>query len=422
MVKINPFRGYRPQISTQHDLFINPSTELLDFDLIPESPDSGVFIPKNSEVEDAQTNFKDMFSPDSPLFIEKAKKNWPQYISLGLLKQDAELSIYIYRMHRPYSESHKTQIGIFCLVSVKDLEKERILGHENTFDKPINKFVNRIDRLEASPSPVYLMYEDNKKIDNIISEAIKPMPIINFEATSGVRHTLWKVSDSNTINYLIKQFKKINNLYIADGHHRIKGAQKYAEIKRQTVKKRTGEEDYEYFLATLFPMSQLQVLEYNRIVKNIDDKLFKEFKKKIYGKFFFIKGYKKKKPKKKGSFGLYYKNKWYLLDAHKTLFKKRSIVKTLDAYILQKYIFDPIFNIKDPSNDENIEYVSGLVPLDEIEKITSDFEGVAFILYPMTKKDIFKVAKAKKAVPPKSTWFEPKLLKGIVVRILENNY
>jgi uncharacterized protein (DUF1015 family) len=266
------------------------------------------------------------------------------------------------------------------------------------------------------------MYEDNKKIDNIISEAIKPMPIINFEATSGVRHTLWKVSDSNTINYLIKQFKKINNLYIADGHHRIKGAQKYAEIKRQTVKKRTGEEDYEYFLATLFPMSQLQVLEYNRIVKNIDDKLFKEFKKKIYGKFFFIKGYKKKKPKKKGSFGLYYKNKWYLLDAHKTLFKKRSIVKTLDAYILQKYIFDPIFNIKDPSNDENIEYVSGLVPLDEIEKITSDFEGVAFILYPMTKKDIFKVAKAKKAVPPKSTWFEPKLLKGIVVRILENNY
>jgi uncharacterized protein (DUF1015 family) len=266
------------------------------------------------------------------------------------------------------------------------------------------------------------MYEDNKKIDALVKNSIKTLPVINFEATSGVRHTLWKLSDENYNNYLVKQFKKIKYLYVADGHHRIKGAQKYAEKKRMTVSKGTGEEDYEYFLATLFPISQLQVLEYNRIIKNVNEKLFKEFKKKIYGKFFFIKDYKNKKPKKRGSISFYYKKKWYLLDGYKSLYKKGSIVKTLDAYILQKYIFEPIFDIKDPVRDKNIEYVSGLVPIEEIEEIADNLEGMAFVLYPMIKNDILKVAKEKKAVPPKSTWFEPKLLKGIVVRTLENNY
>jgi uncharacterized protein (DUF1015 family) len=409
-------------MSTQHELFVNPSLDELGFDLIPESPDSNIFLPKNYKTENITESFKDMFSPDSPRFVEIAKKNWPQYISLGLLKQDLEPSIYIYKMHRPYSESHQTQIGIFCLASVNDLEKGRILGHENTFQKPINKFVDRIDKFDASPSPVYLMYEDNKKIDNIVKKCIKFMPVINFEATSGVRHTLWRITDLEVIKILNNQFRKVKYLYIADGHHRIKGAQKYAENKRKKLKKSTGEEDFNYFLAALFPTSQLQVLEYNRIIKNVDEKLFKEFKNRIYGKFFFIKNYKNKKPKKKGSFGLYYNKRWFLLEGYKKLFKKKTIVKALDAYILQKHIFDPIFGIKDPSNDINIEYVSGLESLHEIEEFTDENSGMAFILFPMIKEDIIKVAKAKKAVPPKSTWFEPKLLKGIVVRTLNNDY
>jgi len=348
---------------------------------------------------------------------EKASENLDRLIEKKVYLQEEQEKIYIYRQIM----KGRAQTGLVVCVSVDDYLKGKIKKHENTREDKENDRINHIDFTNANTGPVFLTYKAKDVIKQIVNSWTKEEnPVYNFTSEDGITHTCWVIDDESIIQQLIESFAEIDYLYIADGHHRAAAAIKVGLKRREQLKNYTGKEEFNYFLSVLFPHDELYIMDYNRVVADLAGNSEEEFIQKISKKF-SIEEYNGEgpcRPEVRHTFGMYLNNCWYKLTAKPGTFNEDDVVDRLDVSILQNNLLTPILGIEDPRTDQRIEFVGGIRGLEELEKRVKAGMKVAFSLYPTSIEELMKVADAEKLMPPKSTWFEPKLRSGIFIHKL----
>ncbi len=412
MAIIRPIKGFRPSFHNAVRVASRPYDVLNSEEARKEAEGNPLSFLKviKSEI-DLPT---DISSYDKKVYAQ-AKKNFQDFVKKGYLSRDKKNCLYFYRIKM----GKITQTGIVCGSSIEDYFNDVIKKHEYT--RPV-KEKDRITHVETSgihSGPVFLAYKQNKKLDTIINHTTKyGFPEANFIAEDGIQHTLWVVEDQKIIDQVVDIFEReIDATYIADGHHRAASTSKVGKAMAKQNKKHNGTEPYNFFLSVLFPDNQVNIIDYNRLVKDLKGKSTAQFLKALDKDFEVSKvGKKAFKPKNAGSFGMYLDQVWYSLELKSKLSKKASVVDKLDISILQKYLFDPILGIKDQRTDDRIDFVGGIRGLQELEKrVNSGEMKLAFSIYPVSIQQLFDVADSGEVMPPKSTWFEPKLRSGLVV-------
>ena len=411
MAKILPFKGFLPPASLA-ELVSSPPYDTLSSD------EARSRIKNNNKsflrVIKPEVDFKIGTEPSGSKLHEHAATNLSNYISNGNLIEDKDQCLYIYQI----SMGAHVQTGIIAAVSVEEYDSGIIKKHEYTRPEKEDDRTMHIQVTKANTGPVFLTFRNDGSFNNQISGVINRDRDISFEADDGTLHSIWRIQDSNTINEISTYFKRVRSLYIADGHHRAASA---SRVHKEMIKNKPIEnvkESYNYFLATIFPHDEMQIMGYNRVVKDLCGLSDEQFISKLRENFDIQKLSTKRGPKERFSFTMLLGNSWYCLTAKKQIIKEDSVLR-LDASILQNHILKPILKIEDPRTDKRIEFVGGIRGLEELERRCSSDVKVAFALYPVSIEDLFRVSDDNKVMPPKSTWFEPKLRSGLIVRFLD---
>jgi uncharacterized protein (DUF1015 family) len=367
-------------------------------------------------VEKSEIDVPEKTKSDDPLIYETAKRNFNKMREEGILRQDTSPCFYIYRQQF----NGQTQTGVVGLISAKEYETGKIKKHELTRQDKEEDRIRHIESVQAQTGPVFITYLSHTAINKIAEKAVKDRPEYNFTADDGVTHTVWVISDTGKINKIKKEFLQVGFLYIADGHHRAAAATEVARKRREKDNNPENEtKEYDFIMAVLFPHNQLKVMDYNRAVKGLNDLSLDNYLKKVSEKFTINENFKAKSPQKLHDFGMYLNGKWYKLTAKKGIYDENDPVAGLDAAILQESLLAPVLDIKDPRTDNRIKFIGGIRGMAELEKLVDkDGFAVAFSLYPTSVEQIMKVADAGAIMPPKSTWFEPKLRSGIFIHDL----
>lgn len=411
MAKILPFKGFLPPASLA-DLVSSPPYDTLSSDEARSRTENNnkSFL----RVIKPEVDFKIGTEPSGSKLHEHAATNLRNYISNGNLIEDKEQCLYIYQI----SMGAHVQTGIIAAVSVEEYDSGIIKKHEYTRPEKEDDRTMHIQVTKANTGPVLLTFRNDGSFNNQVSGLINKDKDISFEADDGTLHSIWRIKDSNTINEISAYFKRVQSLYIADGHHRAASASRVH--KEMTKNKPTDnvKESYNYFLATIFPHDEMQIMGYNRVVKDLCGLSDEQFISKLRENFDVQKLLNKRGPKERFSFTMLLGNRWYCLTAKQQIIKQDSVLR-LDASILQHHILQPILKIEDPRTDKRIEFVGGIRGLEELERRCSSDAKVAFALYPVSIEDLFRVSDDNKVMPPKSTWFEPKLRSGLIVRFLD---
>jgi uncharacterized protein (DUF1015 family) len=350
-----------------------------------------------------------------PQVYQKGAENLQKFIAGGTLIQDRKEMYYLYRQIM----GQHAQTGLVTVASVDEYEKDLIKKHE--FTRPVKEDdrVNHMKALNAQVGPVFLTYKAQPEIDQLIAQHSQREPEYDFVSPDQVRHTLWLVDDDATINRIKVLFEAVDVLYVADGHHRSAAAQRMRDLKRQDNPTHSGEESYNYFLVVIFPHNQMQILDYNRLVKDLNGLTADDLLEKIREKFEIAES-ETVKPERKRCFLMFLDNQWYRLTAREGTFDPNHPVKGLDVSILQENLLSPILAVGDPRKDKRIDFVGGIRGLKELEKrVNSGDWAIAFALYPTSIEELMSIADAGEVMPPKSTWFEPKLRSGLVVHLLD---
>jgi uncharacterized protein (DUF1015 family) len=346
----------------------------------------------------------------------KAKENFESFIKKGWLIQDKRPYLYIYRQ----TMKEREQYGIVGCVSAEDYEKDIIKKHENTRKAKEADRIKHVDITNANAGPVFLTYRAQKSIDALVTRQVENKPIYDFEADDGIRHTVWIIEDDGVNDTLLEEFRKVDFLYVADGHHRSASAARVALKRREANPDHTGDEEYNFFLAVLFPDYQLQILDYNRVVKDLNGHSQEELIDTL-NKYFIVekKGNQSYKPIQKGEFGMYINKEWFKLSIKPEFVDTSDPVNSLDTAILQNILLGPFFGIDDPRTSDNIDFIGGIRGLDELKRLVDigKFKA-AFAMYPTSVQELMDIADAGRVMPPKSTWFEPKLRSGLLVHLL----
>jgi len=354
--------------------------------------------------------------PDDPLVYKQGLDNLNSMISENILVRDDEESLYVYKM----STKDLDQLGIAFVASIDAYESNAIKKHEYT--KPIKEMdrINNMKALNAQTGPVLMTYVDNSELNALINQSIfENEPIYDVMSKENINHTIWKIDDTNAIHNLTSALNSLPSLYIADGHHRSAAASKVRETRMNDNPKHDGSEGYNYFLAVAFPKSQLTILDYNRLVKSTNGHSLNELIAMIEKNFKCVPSDIPVKPSIDKSFGMYIDGQWFRLELTQD-YNNFSPVESLDVSILHTFILDPILGIKDERVDSNIDFVGGARGLSELEKrVNSKEMAIAFSLYPTPIDSLISVADADLIMPPKSTWFEPKLLDGLLSHIID---
>jgi len=316
----------------------------------------------------------------------------------------------------------RAQVGITATFSVDDYDNNVILKHEKTRKEKEDDRTNHIITTKAQTGVVFLTYRDIPNVNEIVNNVIsKNEPIYDFVAPDGISHTVWILPDELNQS-IIDEIAKVKNLYIADGHHRAKSASRAKDVMAKNNPNHNGSEEYNYFIAVLFPANQLKILSYNRVVADLNGHSKEEFLNLISEKF-TISYTSLKEPSEPKSFGMYLDKKWYLLSAKDNVFASESLAKSvsesLDVSILQNYLLNPILAIDDPRTNKRIDFVGGIRGTKELEKLVDSGKfAVAFSLCPVTLDDLMNISDANEIMPPKSTWFEPKLRDGLLAHLI----
>ncbi|WP_058485127.1 DUF1015 domain-containing protein [Defluviitalea phaphyphila] len=346
---------------------------------------------------------------------EKARDNLNKMIDEGIYIKDDKPYLYIYKLVMDDRE----QIGIVGCTSIDEYRDNIIKKHELTReDKELDR-INHVDYCNAHTGPIFLTYRSKQEINNVIKVWMKNNePVYNFKTEDNIKHIIWVIDNDNIIEKIKEYFKEVKYLYIADGHHRAASAVKVGLKRRE--KGFSGDEEFNFFLSVLFPHDQLHIMDYNRVVKDLNGLSEEEFLNSLNEKFIVekLEDNEPCKPVKKHEFGMYINNKWFKLTAKKGSFNIKDPVERLDVSILQNNILEPILGIKDPRTDKRIDFVGGIRGLKELEARVHNGMKVAFSMYPTTIEDLMDIADANKIMPPKSTWFEPKLRSGIFIHSL----
>lgn len=348
---------------------------------------------------------------------KKASENLKKLISDGILTQDSKPTLYIYRQIM----NGRAQTGLVGCTAVDDYIDNIIKKHEFTrADKEADR-IRHVDICNANTGPIFLTHRENKTVSEITENWKKNnAPVYDFVSSDGVSQTVWVIDDDSTVDALIREYANIPYLYIADGHHRCASAVKVGESRRAG-----GEYDrnaeFNFFLSVIFPCNELKIMDYNRVIADLNNLTSEEFISKIGEKFDVLKiGKEPFSPKERHTFGMYLDGEWYRLTAKGRFISKDDPVESLDVSILQNNLISPVLGISDPRTDKRIDFVGGIRGLSELEKRVNDGMRVAFSMYPTSISELMNVADAGKVMPPKSTWFEPKLLSGLFIHSLSD--
>ena len=351
---------------------------------------------------------------------QRGAANLQKFIDQGIMQRDPEASFYVYKQ---VMGSHE-QVGLVAAASVAAYEQGLIKKHEFTRPDKEDDRVNHINTLSAQVGPVFLTYRARPTIDALINRVVAGQPTYDFVAEDKTRHVFWTISDASIVQQLQAEFDQVDCLYVADGHHRSAAAQRVKDLRKAQNPNHTGEEAYNWFSTVIFPDNQMQILDYNRVVKDLNGLSDEEFLQKIQAGFNVREIDAATKPTRAHQFAMYLGGSnggtWYQLEALTGLWREDDPVGSLDVSILQDNLLSPLLGIEDPRRDKRIDFVGGIRGLAELEKRVNSGEWkVAFALYPTSVQSLMAIADAGEVMPPKSTWFEPKLKSGLFVHILD---
>ena len=360
-------------------------------------------------IDRPETNFDDVFDMYSKEAYEKANTMIKEWISEGSLVQDDKDCYYLYEL----TMNGKSQTGLVACASIDDYIDGTIKKHENTLEAKEQDRINHIYATKMQTGPIFLACKSNAELLNIFYEIKNDDPIYDFRFDDGVLHRVWKIGNEKTIEKIQSLTNKMENIYIADGHHRCASAVKVGLQLREENPRYTGKEEFNYFLSVTFLAGELLIMDYNRVVKDLNGISENEFLEKLKSVFEFVEESKSKvKPQGKSYISMYLQGMWYCLKI-KDKYLSDDPVEGMDVSILQNQVLDKLLGIKDPKNDSRINFIGGIKGLEELEKCVNNNYAVAFAMYPTSIEELFAVADAGLLMPPKSTWFEPKLRSGI---------
>ena len=395
MYFINPFKGLRPTEKEASSVAIT-STDHLSKEIIAKHRKNNQWSYLN--VFDAENNSK------SKEQFELMKKN-------SILTKDSKNSFYIYKI----STKDHEQVGIVGIAKLSAYDNLHILGHEEIYLERAQKRLKQMDNLNAQVGPIYVINPDNAELTELIKKEIFSKPTYSFEALDHCKHEMWIINEESKVLKICDLFNTINRIYIADGHHRIEALLKIAEFKKHQNPNHTGKEPYNYFMVAIFPKSQARILDYNRLIKDLYGYSPSNFIKQIKKNFTVQKQDTSYKPKETKSFGMYLDKNWYSIKLKKNPEKNLFRIINLDINLLHEYLLEPILGVGDPRYDQRIGFIAGFHGLDSIKKkVDSDEAKVGFSLLATRIEDVIDFADQKLTMPPKSTWFDPKPLDGLI--------
>lgn len=361
------------------------------------------------KIDRPETMFPDEMDMYAPKVYQKARKVLEEMIEKGEFIQDETPCYYLYELTR---NGHR-QTGIVACASIDDYFNGTIKKHENTREEKEQDRIRHVDTLDTQTGPIFLAYRLDAVLKEIIEKTKRKTPVYDFISEDKITHRVWVIDESEMMERIQQCFVKINKIYIADGHHRAASAIKVGCKRRKEHPGYTGEEEFNYFLCTLFAEEELEILDYNRVVKDLNGLSETEFLEKIKESFEVEEAEESPyAPKQKKEFGMYLGKKWYKLQIKKEQVSD-DVVENLDVSILQNKLLKPILGIKEPGKDNRIIFVGGIRGLKELENCVENGFQVAFSMYPTSMQELFSVADAGRLMPPKSTWFEPKLRSGL---------
>lgn len=411
MAIIRPFKALRPHEKVAH-LVASVPYDVVNreeaAELAKGNPISFLRVTR-SEIEMSESI--DVYSKE---VYHKAKENLERLINDAPMIQEKDDSLYIYKL----TMGNHSQVGIAATFSVDEYDNDVIKKHEKTRKVKEDDRTNHIVTTEAQTGPVFLTYKAVANIDKIVNDTIKKnSPIYDFTAVDGIKHSIWILPQEYNES-IISEIAKVKNLYIADGHHRAASASRTQKVMKEKNPNHNGNEEYNFFLAVLFPAEQLRIMPYNRVVHKLKMKK-DEFLKKVSTNFNLEKTNSPNPPSKR-TFAMYIDKQWYLLTPNENVKEAKSYGDNLDVSILQNYLLHPILGIEDPRTDTNIDFIGGIRGTDELVKLVDTEKAeVAFSMFPVTLDDLINISDAGEVMPPKSTWFEPKLRDGLLVHLIK---
>ena len=417
MATIRPFKGIRPIKELASKIAALP------YDVM-NSEEAREMVVGNPysflHVDRAEIDLDPSIDVHDKKVYEKARENLDRMIADGEYIQDEQPCLYIYRQIM----NGRAQTGIVFCASIDDYMNNVIKKHEFTREDKEQDRINHVDYCDANTGPIFLTYKEEQIASEIIEAWIenesKRKPVYNFVAEDGIQHIVWVIDNDIIVSELIDLFKEVDYLYIADGHHRSASAVKVGLKRRAEHPDYTGDEEFNYFLAVAFPDNDLMVMDYNRVVKDLNGMTKEEFLNKLDEKFVITKSENNApvKPYKKHTFGMDIENEWYMLEAKPGTFDEDDPIDQLDVAILQNNVLTPILGIEDVRTSDRIDFIGGIRGIKELEKRVNSDMKIAFSMYPTEVHDIMDVADIGEVMPPKSTWFEPKLRSGLFIHKL----
>lgn len=414
MADIRPFRSIRPQREKAADMAVRP------YDVFSRK-EATAFVQENPssflKIVRPETQFPISVDMYDEKVYEKARELLLNWEKDGTLMQDDKNCYYIYEL----TMQGRVQTGIVACASVDDYKKHIIKRHENTREEKEADRVRHVEACQAQTGPIYLTYRTDETIRAVTEEVKLGEAEYDFVAEGGVRHRVFVIREEAQIEAISEAFAKIDKIYIADGHHRAASAVRVCEKCREKNPAYTGEEEYNYFLSVLFPSDELTIMDYNRVVKDLNGYSFKGFLREVCKRFWVeeITGCEDTRPKERGAFSMYMEGHWFMCRIREEDRNPENAVEDLDVSILQKLLLEPVLGIRNPRTNGRIDFVGGICGMEELVRRCEDDCAVAFAMYPTAIDDLFAVADEGKLMPPKSTWFEPKLRSGLFIHSIE---
>jgi uncharacterized protein (DUF1015 family) len=414
MPLISPFRALRPAAGRAEDV-LAPPYDVVDRveakALAEDRPWSFLHISR------PEIDLDDAIDPYDPRVYARGRTNLDGMIEAGVLQRDAEPGYYAYRL----TMGDHTQTGLVAVASVEAYDSNRVRKHE--FTRPVKEDdrVRQIEALNAQTGPVFLVYKAQADVDAILAATVATGAAIDVTASrDGVRHELWPITEASTVASLTAAFDAMPSIYVADGHHRSAAASRVAAMRRTANAAHDGSEGYNYFLSVIFPHDQMQILDYNRVLRDLNGRDPAQLLAEIGDAFDLELSDRPVRPARSGEFGMYLEGQWYRLAIHDERVPTDDPVGSLDVSLLQAHLITPILGVEDPRRDDRIDFVGGIRGLEALQaRVDSGDWAVAFSLYPTAMQALMDVADAGEVMPPKSTWFEPKLADGLVSHVLD---
>lgn len=411
MAEIRPFSAYRPAPGLEAKIAALPYdvyNREEACEVVAANPESFLAIDR------AETGFERSVDTYAPEVYERASELLREKIAEGKFIQEEKPCYYIYEQIM----DGRSQTGIVACASIDDYRSNVIRKHENTRADKEQDRIRHVDVCNMQTGPIFLAYRASSVLRQITAETRAEQPLYDFISEDGIGHRVWIISDDGKIAAIRSEFAGIPAIYIADGHHRCASAVKVGLKRREENPDYTGEEEFNYFLSVLFPDEELRILDYNRVVRDLNGYDTEGFLARV-GQDFQVekKGPEPFRPDRKGRFGMYLEDQWYCLTARENILSEDA-VEGLDVSLLQNHLLGPVLGIQDPKTDKRIDFVGGIRGLEELERRVHADMKIAFSMYPTSIGELFAVADAGRLMPPKSTWFEPKLRSGLFLHAL----